>query len=161
MIERYALARGRILQELESLDLVVERVEEGMAKARSQPAEEALFLDAVALNLHDFYSGLERVLQYIATHVDRHVPSGGDWHRELLRQMQIEIPDIRPAILSARTVQVLDEYLRFRHIVRNVYTFEFDADRLDRLARGLRPCLEKTSSELRAYADFLLKIMNG
>ena len=73
--------------------------------------------------------GLERVLHHIAAMVDGSVPAGREWHRDLLRQMGIALPQVRPEVLSAGTIKALDEYLRFRHVVRNVYAFEFDPER--------------------------------
>lgn len=45
------------------------------------------YLDSVALNLHGFYSGLERVFEKVASTIDGSVPSAANWHRELLNQM--------------------------------------------------------------------------
>jgi HepT-like protein len=86
--------------------------------------------------------------------VDRSVPSTHDWHRELLRQMAVEVPELRPQVISAATAAV-DEYLRFRHVVRNVYAFEFEPERIERLAADLRPVLERIEKELLAFAAFL------
>lgn len=158
MIERYALVRGRITQEIDNLTHVIERVEKGFERARQNPSDTDLFLDAVALNLHDFYSGLERVFQYIAAHVDQSVPSGGNWHRELLQQMQIEISGLRPAVLSKESAEKLDEYLRFRHVVRNVYSFQFDKERLESLVKNLMPTFELVQKELDGLSNFL-KVM--
>jgi len=90
MIERYALVSGRIRQELENLERVVSRVEQAVAAAQRHPVDQDFYLDSAALNLHDFYAGLERVFRHIAAHVDRSVPESGEWHRELLLQMGLE-----------------------------------------------------------------------
>ena len=129
-----------------------------MEKAHTGSEDADLLLDSVALNLHDFYSGLERVFQYIASHVDRHVPTGGEWHRELLNQMSLEVTGIRPAVLSNEIINRLDEYLRFRHVVRNVYTFHFDLERLDRLVKDLRPSFEQLRADLQDFSTFLKEI---
>jgi hypothetical protein len=159
MIERYGLVRGRIEQELENLKHVTGRIEKGIEKARTNSSDADLFLDAVALNLHDFYSGLERVFQYIAAHVDQNVPSGSNWHRELLQQMNLEISGVRPAILSKNSLDRLDEFLRFRHIVRNVYSFQFDADRLISLTNSLLSTFELVQKELMDFSKFLQNII--
>ncbi|MCS6849174.1 MAG: hypothetical protein RMN52_15830 [Anaerolineae bacterium] len=108
-----------------------------------------------ALNLHDFYAGIERIFQNIATHVDRDVPAGSEWHRELLRQMSFEAPVVRPAVVSSETADALDEYLRFRQVVSNVYAFEFDAQRVLQLAESVRSCFEQARSDLLRFTDFL------
>lgn len=155
MIERYALVSGRIRQELEDLERVVIRAERAMAAVRRRPADLDFYIDSAALNLHDFYTGLERVFRHVATHMEQSVPVDSEWHRELLRQMSIEVPGVRPPVLSAETLRVLDEYLRFRHVVRHVYTFAFDPERIERLVGQMRSSFEKVRTDLLAFADFL------
>ena len=155
MIERYAITAGRIRQELTNLEQVVERAERAVAAARQRPEEQDLYLDSAALNLHDFYAGLERIFRHIAANVDRSVPSGHDWHRELLRQMNVAMPQLRPRVVSEHTLRSIDEFLRFRHVVQNVYAFEFDPERIERLVQRTRPAFEQIQAELLAFADFL------
>lgn len=102
-----------------------------MLASRQPSKEQDLFLDSAALNLHDFYAGLERIFEQIASSVDRSVPSEHDRHRALLRQMTIEVQELRPQILLAESAAALDEFLGFRHVVRNVYAFEFDPIRVE------------------------------
>jgi len=158
MTERYLVAAGRIRSELKELEQVVYRAKRAMELARMRPDEQDIFLDSVALNLHDFYTGVERIFRNIASLVDRSLPEGADWHRELLKQMQTELPKIRPAVLSASTGMALDEYLRFRHVVRNIYAFQFDKERLGKLVGELSSCFKGLSEELLAFMDFLEKI---
>jgi hypothetical protein len=86
-------------------------------------------------------------------------PEGSAWHRDLLSQMTLELKNIRPAVLSPRTTKALDEYLRFRHVVRNIYTFELAPDRIERLVKNLRPVFTQAQIELLAFADFLEKLV--
>lgn len=158
MIERYAVASGRIRQELADIERVVARAERAMVAARQQSEDQDLYLDSAALNLHDSYAGLERIFHHIAATVDRSVPSGHEWHRELLRQMTVTLPKIRPQVLSVETSKAIDEFLRFRHVVRNIYTFEFDAERVEGLVQRMRPAFEQVETELLAFAGFLDKL---
>ena len=59
-----------------------------------------LFLDSIALSLHDFYTGLELIFSKIATVVDANMPAGREWHRDLLIQMGLELSATRPPVLS-------------------------------------------------------------
>ena len=158
MIERYAVVTARIRRELTSIERIVERAERALVAARHRPEDQDLYLDSAALNLHDFYSGLERIFRHIAATLDQSVPSGLEWHRELLRQMNIALPEIRPQVVSEETVRIIDEYLRFRHVVQNVYAFEFDPARIEHLVQRLRPSFEQVKTELLAFADFLEKL---
>ncbi|HEY5868853.1 MAG TPA: hypothetical protein VI542_25385 [Candidatus Tectomicrobia bacterium] len=155
MIARYLVVAGRIRQEVANLERVVTRAERAVAAVRQRPEDQELYLDAAALNLHDFYAGLERVFQHIAATIDRSMPDGSEWHRDLLRQMQVPLAPIRPQVLSEETIQALDEFLRFRHVVRNIYTFAFDPERIEHLVQRLHPCFARVRNELLGFADFL------
>ncbi len=159
MKERYAVTAGRIRQELTDIERVVTRAERGLTAAHQRPEDQDLYLDSAALNLHDFYAGLERIFHHIASNVDRNVPADHEWHRELLRQMNVALPQIRPQVLSTGTIKTVDEYLRFRHVVRNIYTFEFDPERIKHLVQHLRPAFKQVQTELLAFADFLDKLV--
>jgi len=143
----------RIFEELGELARLVERAEEGWNRA--QQFSDDLYLDGVALNLHSFYSGLERLFEIIATAIDGTLPQGANWHRVLLEQMTFEVPDIRPAVISKRTCEVLDEYRGFRHVVRHIYTFQFEAVKVQRLVEKAPTVLAQVHSELLAFAIFL------
>ena len=73
----------------------------------------------------------------------------------LLDQLASELPDVRPAVLSESLKYGLDEFRRFRHFVRNVYTHGFDPLKLKVLIDLLSPTLESTGNELAAFANFL------
>jgi hypothetical protein len=155
VIERYLVVAGRIRQEVGVLERLVARSERAVTAMQQRSEDQDLYLDAAALNLHDFYVGLERIFHHIATAIDRNLPSGSEWHRDLLQQMQIVLSPVRPHVLSDKTVQALDEFLRFRHVVRHLYTFEFEPERIAHLVQRLRPCFERVQHELLTFADFL------
>ena len=155
MISRHIVSAERIRSELENLEEVVSRVCRAVEATAGDSVDSDLYWDAIALNLHDFYTGLERVLRYIATEVDGHVPVGAEWHQELLRQMATPLPRIRPAVFSNATIKRLDEYLRFRHVVRHVYAFEFDPQRITPLAEALAGDFAQVKDELAVFIDFL------
>ena len=158
MIGRYAVLAGRIRQDLADIERLVERVERAVLSARQNATDQDLFVDSAALNLHDFSTCLERIFTHIASNLDQSVPSGSDWHRELLRQMTVEIPGIRPRVLSDDAARAVDEYLRFRHVVRHIYAFDLDLGRVERLARGLRPTFRDVRASLDALAAFLERL---
>ena len=155
MIQGYLPLGSRIQQELGDLERVVDRAEKALSAARRNPIDQDYYVDSAALNLHDFYAGLERVFQQIATTVDGDVPSGRDWHRELLRQMSLEIPTVRPPVLSAATIKGLDEFLRFRHVLRNIYAFSFDPERVRTLVEVLQKLFPQVKGELLDFISYV------
>jgi hypothetical protein len=158
MIEGYLVLAGRIRKELEDMKRVVARSQRAMDTARHNPQDADLYLDSAALNLHDAYSGFERLFKQIAATVDGNVSSSPEWHRELLEQMGLDLPQVRPPVLTADSIRILDEYLRFRHVVRNVYTFSFDAERVGRLVKELNTAFDQIEKELLVFTDFLEKV---
>ena len=143
----------RIHLELEEIPRVLARMNEGWERARR--SDDDYYLDGVALNLHGFYMGIERILTRIAETIDGKLPRGEGWHLLLLEQMMKEIPRTRPAVISTDTGIKLDEYRRFRHVVRNVYTHNFDPVKLEKLIDSAPELFAQAKAELLAFAAFL------
>ena len=150
MTTESALA-ARIRTEVSEVERLVERTERLLAKS----ARDDDYLDGVALGLHGFYSGAERIFESIAREIDGAVPRGPDWHRDLLTQMSADVPGSRPAAISRNSWLCLDDYRGFRHVVRNVYAFSLREERVRELGRGLRACFSALSRDLEALCAFL------
>jgi hypothetical protein len=76
---------------------------------------------------------------------------GDAWHRELLLRMKTRTAH-RPILLSEELHDSLNEYLGFRHVFRNAYSFDLDWQKMSPLV--LR--LEETFQILeKALTDFL------
>lgn len=153
MNERLRHLARRIRDELSELDRVNQRVAEGWNRAIRNADD--YYLDGVALNLHGCYGGLERIFELIASVVDGTKPRGENWHQALLVQMTEEVAGVRPAVISQTTFHRLDEYRGFRHVVRNLYTYNFEAAKIRKLVTDLPAALEQTRAELLAFANFL------
>lgn len=151
----YLATVGRIRQGLIEIGAVAARVER-IWKAEHHADD--WYIDAVALNLHGFYAGVERLLEVIAESVDRAKPAGADWHVALLSQMAAEIPGVRAAVISADLKAGLDRYRSFRHVVRNVYTFNFDPEQVARLVELLPGTRAAVDEELLKFAWLLEKL---
>lgn len=156
MRETYRAVAGRIRRDLEDVAEVVDRVE--AIWERYEANADPYYVDAVALNLHDVYAGLERLFEVIARRIDQSVPDGPRWHEELLDQMASEIPSTRPSVFSSETRRRLDPYRGFRHVVRNVYTIDFDPEQMKPLVHRLPDVHGAVERELRAFADTLERI---
>jgi len=155
MSEYLALA-GRITESVDELHRVVDRADHLCKKAVQTGDDD--YWDGVALNLHGFYVGVEHIFEDIARIFDGSLPGGGDWHRDLLVQMSAEISDLRPPVIKRLTRHCLDEYRGFRHVVRNVYTFNLRPSRLHELVATLPLCFEAICDDLAAFVDFLKQI---
>lgn len=143
----------RLQQELDDLGRVLARINDGWERARR--SNDDYYLDSVALNLHGFYSGFERIFAHIAESVDREMPQGEKWHLLLLERMLEERPGARPAVISPASWKTLNELRGFRHVVRNVYTHKFDPDKVGKLMADVPSLFDRLKSELTAFANFL------
>jgi len=111
-------------------------------------------LTAIASVLHSFYNGLENIFLSIAKGLDQHIPSGAQWHRDLLVQMSQETTN-RPGVLSSKVVQRLADYLGFRHFYRHSYSFFLDWDEMENLGTSLPEVWDQTRKALQDFLDSL------
>ena len=144
----------RIRGEVQDLERIIQRALVSWSRAKEKPVESA-YIDSVALNLHGFYSGLERLFELVAKHLDQVVPAGEAWHRDLLQRMVMDIEKVRPAVIDSNIALELDEFRRFRHLVRNVYSLNLIPERMSRPMTLLHGLWKTLRSESLAFADFL------
>lgn len=105
-----------------------------LSRCREPPPTE-IELSALAAALHSFYTGVENIFKRIAVELDAQPVTGEAWHRDLLRRMK-ETSANRPALLSEELHDTLLDYLRFRHVFRNAYSFDLDWQKLSPLVLG-------------------------
>jgi len=149
----YRAVAVRIRQELVALQDVTTRACGAWAEATGE--DDDYHVDATALNLHGFYAGLERLFVIVAERIDESVPTGANWHQELLQQMSAELPGIRPAVVSSSLAAELERFRGFRHVVRNVYAYVLDPRRVSELMDVLPSTFAAARSQLADLADAL------
>jgi hypothetical protein len=125
------------------------------ARAQRASDDQDVYLDSAALNLHGFYSGLERLFEVVGRRLDQTVPASETWHRDLLLQMARDLADVRPAVISQENAAALDEFRRFRHLVRNVYSVNIVPAKMSRIVSVLQDLWAELHAELSAFADFM------
>lgn len=152
----YLALIGRMRRVLQDLAQVVARAESLMDKALVSGDDG--YLDGVALNLHGFYAGIERIFEDVARTLEKDMPRGSGWHQDLLLQMAAEIDAIRPPVIKTETRNCLDEYRGFRHVVRNVYTFNLQMSRLRELTKKLADCYNAVKCDLDDFMEFLQRM---
>ena len=111
--------------------------------------------------LHDFYTGIEKIFESIAKEVDNRLPMGEEWHSELLHQMTLDIPGLRPPVISTHTEKKLREYLGFRHLFRKRYGFELDREKMKRLLLKMAPVLSPLETEIEAFFQAINGVLKG
>jgi hypothetical protein len=149
----YRAVAVRTRRELVALEEVTNRANGAWAEATG--ADDDYHVDATALNLHGFYAGLERLFVIIAERVDESMPTGANWHQELLQQMSAELPGVRPTVISSSLAADLERFRGFRHVVRNVYAYVLDPRRIGELMDVLPGTFAAARSQLADFADAL------
>ncbi|MBI3359778.1 MAG: antitoxin [Chloroflexi bacterium] len=161
MIDRYQRLAERLRIELADLEREVQRAQTSWDTASRAGAAQDAYIDSVALNLHGFYSGAERLFELIAAQVDEEIPGGEAWHRELLDRMTQAVPEVRPGVIRPETAVALDEFRKFRHLVRNVYTFNLNPAKMKNLLSALPDSWRSLKEDLTAFASFLVQISHS
>ena len=110
---------------------------------------------AIALNLHSFYTGAERIFEQVAKENDGYLPTGANWHENLLKQMERRLTGIREAVISQETGRQLDEYRRFRHVARSNYAHRLSPERVLVLAQQLPGCYQQLEREIKQFCQWL------
>lgn len=77
------------------------------------------------------------------------------WHKDLLEKMTLEVPSLRPRIISDQTHIDLAELMRFRHFKRYYFGTAYDWDRLHELFRRANGMHGRLCAEVENFLDFL------
>jgi len=150
---------SEIKDEMTMLESLVEDIRETSAAIPSGRKKKRIYEESLALKLHNFYTGCERIFQKIAGDINGGVPVTFDWHRRLLYSMSLEIEKLRPPVISKDTARALGEYLAFRHVVRNIYGFEIESERLGGLVIRIDKAFEGVKKDLTEFIKFLREIV--
>jgi hypothetical protein len=136
--------------EREQLQRLLRGFHQLLTKCRDTAPTE-IELSALAATLHSFYTGTENIFKRVALELDGEPVHGDGWHRELLLRMKMPRAG-RPALLSEEPHDTLNEYLRFRHVFRNAYSFDLDWQKMSPLVLRLEETFQKLEE---ALDDFL------
>ncbi|HHY39009.1 MAG TPA: hypothetical protein GX507_08815 [Clostridia bacterium] len=160
--EEYVLTTARVKQEIATMKKCLDR----LAKYNLYPNikaekiggfrlsdEEALRI--VGSLLHDMYTSFENAAKAVAARIDKSMPSGPDWHKELITQLTLEVPGVRPAMISPKTAALIEPYRGFRHIFRNLYGFDLSSDKIKELIKGLPVLVDALMTDLTGFINCL------
>lgn len=125
------------------------------AAAREGRLDDDIWKRALGSYLHDFYTALENVFRAVTELTGEGLPRGEEWHRRLLDQMEREIEELRPALLSPESHRKLADYLGFRHVFRSAYGYQLDSERLRRLLQGLPDVTASLQRDFQRFEAFV------
>ncbi|MEW6007727.1 MAG: hypothetical protein AB1595_06215 [bacterium] len=110
---------------------------------------------SIAYTISGIYSCFEDIFEKIARCFENRIENPASWHKEMLERMQIEVPDIRPSVLTQRSFLILNRMRAFRHLFRSSYMFELDEKRLGLLVKEWKETRDLMKNDI---LEFLKKI---
>jgi predicted nucleotidyltransferase len=144
LVEDELVALGRVAQEMEDL----------LAGCIKPPTRTEL--RAMASILHEFYNGVERILERIAVGLGEGVPQGAYWHADLLEQTATARQGVRPAVIDEPLRARLKDYLDFRHFFRHAYGYTLEWSHLRWKAELMAATLTMLRDQLRMFFERLI-----
>lgn len=145
---------GDIEIDLSRVAVLEKEIQRAQAKIDEIPACADLFYESLALKLQSFYTGCEKIFSLIATELNGGLPKGADWHRQLLDRMKKEQQE-RKAVVTPQTAEKLKDFLSFRHVVRNIYGFELNVEKLDELLAKYPATWASFERDIAAFVNWL------
>lgn len=142
-----------IKNEIDNLDRIVSEMRELLNIIGDNPT--FIEIRSAGSILHDFYSGIEKIFERIGLHIDKNIPKGDGWHKELLLQMAKPSLGRKEQIISKALLRKLKEYMRFRHLFRHIYGFELKWSRIKPLCINMETVLEELKNEIKKRRKLL------
>jgi hypothetical protein len=147
--------RKQIALEIAQLREILGLYEPLIEKCRTH---EPSFFDLSALGafLHSLYNGIESIFRRTCVELEEPLPEGEAWHQLLLEAMTEDTAG-RPRVVADELHQRLLEYLQFRHLFRNTYTFHLRWEKMAHLVFGAAAVVEALERELATFVDLMEK----
>ena len=139
------------LEELETIHKQITSLVEQTTTSDVSDIETA----AACAMLHSFYTEMEKILKLIAQDWDDRMPSSESWHKDLLRQMAAPT-DTRQAVLTPDLVEVLGEFLAFRHLFRGASIALMRWDKLSPLVAKVENTFTEFTTRIESFRDSTL-----
>jgi hypothetical protein len=151
-----ALARvaARVREEAGRLAQVTAALREALDRFGPQP-QDRMHVHWVGGLLHDFYTGLEKAFSEVSPELNGESFAGETWHRDLLHAMTLDLPGFRPRVIRPELEPRLLELLKFRHLYRNLYSFDLRWERVRALAVETLAMWADVEQDLLAFAGAL------
>lgn len=124
---------------------------------RDAVAEDTDSAIVMAEVLGNYYTSLETLFLRISQFFENNLRPA-TWHRDLLVKMTIEVPELRPRVLSDESFRSLRELLSFRHFRRYYLEFDYDWDRLRLVEKAFLDARSRIDDELDTFARFLTEL---
>lgn len=137
-------------KEANSIDRKLKRL-----RNETDPENVDSHIKAIAGTLHSIYTGCETVLERIIRAIDGDTPLGKDYHLMILRRAITPIENVRPAIISTKIFNKLDELRTYRHKFRNIYLYLLSGKRIKEMAIIGLKLVEDFEKDINKFLEFM------
>jgi len=158
--ETLARVAARVREETVRLARVVAALRQALDEFGPEP-QDRMHVHWVGGLLHDAYTGLEKAFSEVSPELNGASTGRDTWHRDLLHTMTLDLPGFRPRMIRAELEPQLLELLKFRHLYRNLYSFELRWARVRALAEETLGAWADIERDLLAFADTLDVMARG
>ncbi len=142
--------KASLKEDQEEIERIYQQLE-GYANQPNDPKD----IIVMGYYLHNLYSAFENICLNVAKTFENQIEDLSQWHAALLKRMTLDIEGFRPHLLSREMYHCLDELRRFRHLFRNAYGIELDAERLAIVFNHAQRLRRLYPAELACFDAFL------
>ena len=150
----------KVIEEIDTecnrIDKLFQEYESLLEKIKEQEPD-FIEIGSLAMMLHSFYNGIESIFSRIAKKIDKNMPDGSEWHKELLELMAKPTKKRKYAVLSETMCEELKVYLGFRHFSRHAYAFDLDWNLMKDLVLQADDVREKVLGEIKSFIEKIKK----
>jgi len=139
----------KILFEIEQIDELINASSPllGLCKNRDPDFVEKC---GIALILQSFYSGIEKIMLLIIKDKDTVLPNGVKWHKDLLDNALKDTSN-RTHIFRENLSEQLNDYLKFRHLVKHSYGFQLKWEKMKNILFDMVPVWKEIKEDVNIF----------
>ena len=108
--------------------------------------------NGVAMILHSFYNGIENIVLMILKNYKEKLPNGYNWHIELLEKTSVQCGE-RNIIFNSELKCQLEEYRKFRHLVRHIYNYKLNWTMMEGIMNNINTIWGKIKENLNKFFE--------
>ncbi|MBM3197649.1 MAG: hypothetical protein FJZ58_00140 [Chlamydiae bacterium] len=108
-----------------------------------------------SMKTQQLYTAIEDLLKQIARNFENHIEEISLFHKELLLRLHMDIPSIRPRVLSEKSFLFLDKLRIFRHFIRHAYDCELQEKELRDIQEKLKDSFSLLEEDLLQFRKFV------
>jgi hypothetical protein len=131
----------KIQAELENIDEVVAELPSPEVLSKLSILE----LAGSAALLHNFYNGIENILNQILASKKITLAESRTWHRELLEKA------VSNKIISEECKNNLGQFLAFRHFFSHAYAFDLHPEKMEALVEVIRKVYDQFRKDIQQF----------